>query len=88
MRAAHNGDPQQIRALLEHGAEVNVRDDNNETPLMMYMDWGDPAVVKLFLQHGAEVNIRSRSGWTALDTARLRDNLAAVRLLKQAGEKE
>lgn len=49
--------------LLRAGADVNARDDNGLTALMLAHS---PRMVKLLLAHGAKVNLQTKDGSTAL----------------------
>ena len=53
--------------LLNHGADVNIRDDYGDTALMFcgYIT-GRADIAELLLQHGADVNIQNEIGFTAL----------------------
>ena len=53
--------------LLNHGADVNIRDNYDNTPLM-YCGFvtGCADIAELLLQHGADVNIQNEDGATAL----------------------
>ncbi|GEM_PF-5334264 len=56
-----------VRALLAHGASVNVKDDLERTPLMAHAE--DARAVALLLQHGADVKAKDYYGHTALHYA-------------------
>jgi len=61
-----------VKLLLEHGAQVNTRDSNGNTPLIYAIKYGCPftedgyKIVKLLLQHGAIVNSKNNDGETAI----------------------
>ena len=53
--------------LLNHGADVNIRDNYGGTPLMCCsLVAGRADIAELLLQHGADVNIQNEDGTTAL----------------------
>ena len=57
-QAAQKGDVEKIEALLEQGADINVRAGSDKwTPLMTASREGHPEAVEFLLQEGAEVNI-------------------------------
>ena len=79
-------------ACLEAGADVNARDENGNTPLLLatgHWGWGtimdgspaseDPAVVTVLLEAGADVNARNDEGRTALGNAAGGKAVATVR---------
>ncbi len=79
-RAALDGDFKEVGVLLEKGGNPNVRDEQNETPLMLAaaahmrsiaqtdrkFERDYEAVAKLLLDKGAEVDARDSTGRTAL----------------------
>jgi ankyrin repeat protein len=72
--------------LLSRGADINARDEDGRTPLMVAADVGSPAATFL-LRRGADPSIKDKKGETALDRARkLRaspDRAAVIALLKR-----
>ncbi len=54
------------RLLLEHGADVNARDDWQWTPLMYAARHGAGDNLRLFLQYGADINATDATGQCAL----------------------
>jgi len=78
-----------LRFLLEHGADVNVRNQFGWTPLHLASINGSGAlgVVRLMLKHGAEVEAKNKSGKTALNFAAERGHDEVVELLREHGAK-
>src|SRR5207253_1180947 len=64
MYAALYGDPESVRALLESGADPNIKNDVGATALMWAVD--DLEKTMLLLDHGANVNARSDDNRTPL----------------------
>jgi ankyrin repeat protein len=84
MHAAALGSIDTMKALLDHGANVNARSAAGATALM----WAaaDPAKVRLLVERGADVKAASESGRTALMLAAMSDQSAeTVRLLLARG---
>ena len=68
--AAKRGALDEMRALLEGGADVNVRGLLRCTPLILAVAEGHLEAVSLLLQHGAQVDLTNQYGDTALDRAK------------------
>jgi ankyrin repeat protein len=85
--AAENPDPQAIRVLLDHGAEVNKTSNSGNTPLMdaAAFNPNPAAVMALLIEAGAPVNARDQHGITALTLAGRREFPDAVTTLLAAG---
>jgi len=85
--AAHFGQRDAARALLNKGAEVNARSTNalNNCPLHAAAAGRSAAVVKLLIDHGASVNARQHGGWAAIHAAAQTGDLEMARLLSEAG---
>jgi ankyrin repeat protein len=55
-----------VKLLLEYGAEVNVRNENGETPLHSASTNGQFEITNLLLKNEADVNARNENGETPL----------------------
>lgn len=84
---AREADPARLEERLEQGANVNVRDEFGQTPLIYALDAGaEPVFIERLIAAGADVNVETESGWTPLMYA-ARDSSTAetVQLLMFAG---
>src|SRR5687767_5791849 len=81
------GDVDDVRYVLAHGANVNVRDAHGRTPLILAAssDLLPVDTVRLLLERGADLHAKSDTGMTALDYARLHGATPIVDLLTRAG---
>jgi ankyrin repeat protein len=77
--------PSCVKLLLDHGANPNVVNVRQRTPLDLAAEAGDASAVRLLLAHGANVNVRPARAHTALYWARKKRHLDVVTLLQQAG---
>jgi ankyrin repeat protein len=59
-----------VRLLLDHGAEVNARQQGGWTALHAAAQHGDVEMAKLLIERGAEVTAANDEGVTAADLAR------------------
>jgi N-acyl-D-amino-acid deacylase len=89
------GNIKAIRAMLDHGADVNAFDPLGRTPLM-YAALSDILpldAIKLLIERGADVNAKDRhknsgdAGVTVLDIAKRNGNPAIIQLLEKSGAK-
>ncbi len=83
--AIRDGDVARVRALLDGGADVNVRDADGNTPLILASFYAGPECVALLLQRGADPNAANDAGATAL--IRAASDYAKTGLLIAAGGK-
>jgi len=59
-----------VTLLLEHGAKVDMPENNGVYPLMRAAQTGNLDLVKLLLAHGADINVRDNKGHTVLEYAK------------------
>lgn len=85
IKAAQNGQIDQISILLEAGAETNVEDKNGQTPLFFAVMSEESSCVKMLLEHGAHVNHHDHDKWTALHLAAKFDLVEIAEILLNAG---
>jgi ankyrin repeat protein len=71
--------------LIAYGANVNVKDESDRTPLHEALSRGDSDMVKLLLAHGAKLNVKDQTGRTPLHEAASGGNVDLVRLLVAHG---
>ena len=64
------GSYEAAEALCAHGAELDTRDDWQNTPLMYAARNGHPKVCAMLLALGADPSLKAEDGETALDKAR------------------
>lgn len=70
-----------IKLLLNANADVNVRDYNNETPLIHALDT-DAEIVKILLLKGADVNATNKNGKNVLQLAEEKGDKEIIDALK------
>ncbi|NIO49585.1 MAG: serine hydrolase [Candidatus Aminicenantes bacterium] len=85
IEAADKGDSEAVEALLDSGADINARDEQNQTALHLAAGRGHTPVVKLLLERGADVNAKNLLGRTPLLVPVYRGSLDIVRALLNAG---
>lgn len=80
-------DVAKVKALVEHGADVNARSKNlQRTPLLVAASYpGAVEVLKLLLNKGADLHAKDRSGMHALGRAATSADAAVVRFLVESG---
>jgi ankyrin repeat protein len=83
--AVRDGNRQIVEMLLSKGANVNVRNWNQKTPLHLACDKSDQAMADLLVSRGADVNVRDRNQQTPLYMAFEKSAQALVDLLVSRG---
>jgi ankyrin repeat protein len=81
--AIRNADRQGIRKLLDSGADVNARDADGNTPLILASFYASPQCLELLIDQGADVNAANKAEVTAL--IRAATSYEKTRLLVAAG---
>lgn len=62
-------DIKKIRTLISNGANINARDEDENTPLILLTSAGSVEGVDFLISHGADPLLINRDGWDALATA-------------------
>lgn len=71
--------------LLVHGADLNAKSKNGETPLHVAAETGHLDVARLLLKAKASTRERDKRDWLAIHTAACRGHNAVVSLLMEMG---
>ncbi|KAJ8128163.1 hypothetical protein O1611_g5473 [Lasiodiplodia mahajangana] len=79
------GDEAVVRALLEHGANIEYMDPDRKTPLMYGVFRGYEAVVRVLLEYGANIEHIDFDGKTALTYGVFGGDEAVIQILLEHG---
>lgn len=79
------GNTEQVRELLDAGADIDIQDKFGRTALMLSAAYGRADTVKLLLDAGADIDRPSKYGWGALHYAAAWGHTGVMELLIQAG---
>jgi len=77
-----------VKALIEAGADINVRNNYGNTALMLSSWYGSIDIVKTLIEAGADINEHDNDGDTALILSSCNGHSDVVRVLKNARIKE
>lgn len=83
--AAWAGDIDEVKRLVESGADTNWRDSIGETALFGAAAWGHVEVVRYLLSVGARHDFQESAGFTVLHWAASHGNIETIKTLVQAG---
>ncbi|CAH8571969.1 unnamed protein product [Schistosoma turkestanicum] len=83
--AAHYGNVNMAKLLIERGANINYQAKNSITPLHVAAKWGKNEVVGELILAGAEINARTRDGLTPLHCASRACQIDTVEYLLKNG---
>ena len=59
---AQDDSPKKIKNLFNKNFNINEKDENGRTPLMISATWGSPSVMKFLLEKGADKTIKCDEG--------------------------
>ena len=65
LQAARKGMTRELATLLLKGADLEARDKQGRTPLMLAAQYGRTATLRLLLEKGAKPDVRDSHGWNA-----------------------
>ncbi len=74
------------KALIKRGADVNAKDKDGITALMVAASHNNAPMLGLLLQSGADPAAKNNKGQTALDIAKLNGNLDAAQAISVIGK--
>ena len=70
-----------VKKLIDEGADVNAKNDEGETALMIASNEGDKEICELLIEKGADVNAKDNEGNTALMYVSLKGDKEICELL-------
>jgi ankyrin repeat protein len=79
------GDVEQVRALVEAGANLDEKDANGETPLNLAIVGDNATLALLLIDRGAEIQARNEGGFTPLHAAAYSNAVAIAERLIDMG---
>jgi len=85
--AAFGGKTDEVKALLEKGADVNCRNKDGTTPLHLATATGHTKCANVLIAYGADIEARDKQGGTPLAVAAVTAHPAMVELLLSHGAK-
>ena len=65
LEAAKKGETKAVEALAAQGADLEMKDKDGRTPLMLAAQYGHTATVQALLAKGAKADARDAKGWNA-----------------------
>ena len=80
--AVASGNIQEVKRLINSRVDINTRDKDGQTPLILATYKGYKEIVIILIKNGANVNIKDKNGWTALTYALAKKHNEIVFLLK------
>ena len=83
--AVKNGNLAEVERLLDHGADLEARDNHGWTPLHWACYWGRAVIVRTLLERGAVTEVKDRDGYTPLQYASRYGRPDIARMLLDAG---
>lgn len=81
-KACEKKDLEMVRILLAKGAQVDIANEMELTPLLIACDQDDTEVAKLLLEKGANPQVKNAFGRTPLDIAEAHENETMKKLLQ------
>ena len=85
--AAEEGNTEEVELLLDRGANIETKDKDGLTPLMIAAKWGKTETVELLLDRGANIETKDKDGLTPLMIAAEWVKTETVELLIKHGAK-
>ncbi len=80
-RLIEAGSNSAVSQFISHGADLNIRDERDWTPLMVSSFNGNEEIVRLLIQNDADIQIKDNAGYTPLHLAAFNGHDNVVTLL-------
>jgi ankyrin repeat protein len=80
-KAVNGGDRELVASFIKAGIDINAKEEDGRTALLIAAEKGDAAMAALLADSGADVNARDVDGYTALMYAAYKGNLEIAELL-------
>jgi hypothetical protein len=85
LAAAASGDAGAIDRLVKHGADVDGRDDNGRTPMIVAAFRQDEVVVQALIDAGADVNALDNQSYDVLTIAAVQNDMDTLKVALAGG---
>ena len=85
MEAAKDGNTTKVEKILSFGTDVDARDDENDTPLIVASRFGREGIVQLLVTKAADVEAINNSRSNGVSAAAQGGHVKALRVLVDAG---
>ena len=82
-KAATDGDEEALKQALNQGADVNARDEKDNTALHLATKHVHMNAMRLLIEHGADVN--AQNDWLSTPLHLTEKNMDTIRILLEAG---
>lgn len=83
--AVKSGDKETVAMAIKEGFNVNAKDKDGYTALLITAEKGDIEIAKLLVEKGADVNAKDKDGYTALMYVAYAGNLEIAKMLIKNG---
>lgn len=64
-----------MKLLIENGAEINIKDNDGNTPLHYAAKRGFMGIIRLLVENGADINAKNNDGQTPNDISFFKGNV-------------
>jgi len=81
LNEVRSGNKEHVELFFKAGMDINSRDKDGSTALMIVSEKGDLEIAQLLIQNGADVNAKNIDGYTALMYVAYKGNLQIAELL-------
>jgi ankyrin repeat protein len=80
-KAAWRGDMETVMQEIQKGNDINLKDEDGDSLLMISVSIKNYQMAKYLLEHGVDINLKDNKGWTALIKACSQGDVKIVELL-------